>query len=598
MIIVVYAIFIAYILYALNFDHLIIEDTLYALINIKQAIIERVHHISLWWLFIVIVLGCGMGYFLNMQNKKQYLKIDNFTLLFFSIIVFIVFVVIVMNRNNIRLGYFVKHTIEHKSQENIGNIEKYRKIQKKEHSSDFIASKNKKKETYVVVIPESLNKGHMGIYGYMRDTTPCMAERLKSNNMLLFNNIYTSQLNTRKPLPPLSLNEINQYNNIPYQDAISVIDVLNKAEFETYWLTTQSINSSKYKPMSIISKSADHLINLKSSIQNNKTEETVIKTLNNVLKQKSERNRVIFIYLGNRWSYSSRYDKEKYNFYGGDLPLGEFGSMASGNSNINHYDNNVRQIDHIVDSILEILQKEKGVSGLLLIPEYPEEATRNSGHFSEKITYDMIQIPMIAWFSDDYIKEYRNKYNILSKNTDRLFSNDMLYDTLLGLFDVSTSRYNHEYDLSSKKYKIDEKNAFILYGQKSYINKDNYIYWQKANIKYLIDRNISGRIIPPRVTTIGKLRAIWNDGFRSFEMDVNYGIKGTDFFHIGHHLNVLGVNIEDFFESVVFHEIRKVWLHSKNLNQNNYRQALTRLQYLYNKYKIKAKFIVESSTTL
>jgi len=79
----------------------------------------------------------------------------------------------------------------------------------------------------------------------------------------------------------------------------------------------------------------------------------------------------------------------------------------------------------------------------------------------------MTQIPMIAWFSD--------KYYSLQKHKNTLFSNDILYDIMVGLFDIRTDKYNAKYDFSSKEYNLDPKDASLLHGKKYYTEKDNYI---------------------------------------------------------------------------------------------------------------------------
>jgi len=597
-VVVLYGTFISYFIYAINFDFVVIEDMLYTITCIKSPIVERLEFLSTWWIVGILFLSMCMGYYLNIQNKKFVSKIRKSTLLFYIVLTL---AIIITNRHEIRLVYFIKSFMENNSQEYMDSAKRIRASEiETGNSIDFEASKDNSGETYIVIIPESLNKKHMGIYGYIRNTTPRLSERSKDDGLLLFNNTYSSHLSSMH-LTSLSLNEINQYNNMDFNDSLSIMDVLSKANIETYWLTTQSTNSAKHKLMSKILDKADCYINIKGMVQNNcnvhETEVILLNEIKTILTQKRNENRVIFIYLGNHWSYASRYPKTKFNIYSKQLTQGEFGTLGYRNSNINHYDNSVYYNDHIIDSILKTLQKEKGVNALLLIPEYAEDVIRNPGHFSKKFTYEMTQIPMIAWFSDDYKKVYGDKYNVFAGNIDRLFSNDMLYDTLLGLFDVKTERYNSRYDLASPEYELEPDHALTLYGQKKYIDKDNYIYWQKVNIKYLIDNNISNRIIPHRVNSIGKLKDIWNDGFRSFEFDVSFGDHNTQSFYIGHHSDVMGPKMEDFLSSVDFQKIQKVWMDFKNLNQKNYIQVLARLSYLEERYKIKKKFIVESSIT-
>jgi hypothetical protein len=172
----------------------------------------------------------------------------------------------------------------------------------------------------------------------------------------------------------------------------------------------------------------------------------------------------------------------------------------------------------------------------------------------------------------------------------------MLYDTLIGVFGIKTDRYEAKYDFSSSKYKLESKDALVLHGRKKYTDKSNYIYWQKKNAQYLVDTNQSSRIFPHRVNSVGKLKDIWTDGFKSFEVDVRFGDNNTSTFQMGHNAGVMGVGLEEFLNSVEYEKIQRVWLDFKNLNNKNFKGALLRLEFLNEKYNIKNKFIVESGT--
>ncbi len=135
---------------------------------------------------------------------------------------------------------------------------------------------------------------------------------------------------------------------------------------------------------------------------------------------------------------------------------------------------------------------------------------------------------------------------------------------------------------------------FFVY---KYAHANYAIYWQHKNAKYLIDTNQSSRIFPHRVNSVGKLRDIWNDGLYSFECDVRFGDNNTTTFRMGHNHGVMGIGLEEFLQSVKNSKIERIWLDFKNLNEDNYKLALGRLEYLNKKFDIKRKFIVESGTT-
>jgi len=306
--------------------------------------------------------------------------------------------------------------------------------------------------------------------------------------------------------------------------------------------------------------------------------------------------------MGNHTPYYSRYPEEDYSIFKGELNKGKFGKTADIkglHNTINSYDNSIVYNDYVVGAILKTLQEhDNGTRGLIYISDHADDAIKRLGHNSAKFTYEMTQIPMLAWFSSEYKKQYTDTFNILKQHTDTLYPNDFFYDTLIGLFNIKTDKYESKYDLSSHNYNLAQDKAYTLHGEKLYTDKTNYSYWQKVNTQYLRDINQSSRVFPHRINSIGKLKNIWSDGFRSFEIDARFGDNNTSYFQLGHNNGVMGMKMENFLLSVTYSEIERVWLDFKNLNKNNYKQAIERLDYLDKKFDLKRKFIVESGTTL
>ena len=57
-----------------------------------------------------------------------------------------------------------------------------------------------------------------------------------------------------------------------------------------------------------------------------------------------------------------------------------------------------------------------------------------------------------------------------------MFGNDLLYDTLIGLFNIQTNKYDSMYDLTSKAYSLPTKSAYVLHTQQLYASSTNYLF--------------------------------------------------------------------------------------------------------------------------
>ena len=598
--IILYSVTTFYIAYAINFNTAISKDVFFSITqtNLNESLEFVIDYISPIWIGITFAFIFLVGVTLLKQEKKETLRIEKSLLIFMTVL----FAALSYNnRDDNRLYSFAKNSFK----EYFKELDLFYKTQEKLKADkiQFQATKNGDGETYIIVIGESLNKKHMGLYGYMRDTTPLLNKHLKGENSIVFNNTFSSHTHTVQVLT-LSLTEANQINGLDYYESLSIFDVLKQAGVETYWLTNQVLYGAWDNPVTAIVKKSDNLIALNHhvgmSTETQKYDGEIIEKLENILENKTNKNRVIFIHLmGNHAHYCSRYPEDIYSIYSDDVKQGEFGkrSVVKGLSkNINCYDNSIVYNDYVVSSLLNLLQNQDGVTGFIYMSDHADDVLGQRAHNSGKFTYEMTQVPMVAWFSDLYKSVYSEKYTTLKNNSNALYSNAFLYDTLIGLTNIETIRYDSVHDLSSDDYKLPRNLAYTLHGKKLYTENDNYIWWQKINTQFLIDSDQSSRLFPHRVNSIGKLKDIWNDGFRSFEVDVMFSDYANNF-QVGHNQGDMGGNLENLLSSVKFNEIKRVWLDLKNLDDNNYKNIIKRLEYLDSKLDIKEKLIIESGTT-
>ena len=92
-------------------------------------------------------------------------------------------------------------------------------------------------ENYVLVIGESERAANMGIYGYQRNTTPEL-EKQKSQ-LLLFRNAVAPAPVTIMAVPlAMTADKVNICDPKKYGD--NVINIANKAGYETYWFSPVS----------------------------------------------------------------------------------------------------------------------------------------------------------------------------------------------------------------------------------------------------------------------------------------------------------------------------------------------------------------------
>ena len=93
-------------------------------------------------------------------------------------------------------------------------------------------------KTLVLIISESVNKQHMSLYGYERNTTPFLDDR---RDLYVFKDCVTPAVLTVDAVPALFFNEDDTKD-------LNLITLLNKLGYETVWISNQSGWEKKMLP--------------------------------------------------------------------------------------------------------------------------------------------------------------------------------------------------------------------------------------------------------------------------------------------------------------------------------------------------------------
>ena len=463
------------------------------------------------------------------------------------------------------------------------------------------ASKENTKELYVVIIGESLNKNHMGVYGYPRNTTPHLSELNKQGKLIKFDQAFSNHVHT-VPTLTYALTEKNQINQKSFNESFSLLDIQEAAGFESYWISNQVAYGGWDNLVSILAERADHRINVNRNvgmnIQSASYDIELVTELEDILSQPLTKNTVVYLHLlGNHGGYENRYP-DSFEKFKGKLEVENFGSKDYWSYHINIYDNSVLYNDYVVSKIIETTQNFGGVSSCVYFSDHSEDVLTHKGHDQGSFTFPMAQIPMLVWVSDEYESKYPNKVTELKHHQQSLFSNGFIYDFMIGFSGIETEYYDNTYDLSNANYSLSIENSFTLHKEHKINETENYFYFNKANIAAIKSRGESARIYPHRVNSKGKLSTVLYDGCTSFELDLVFRDLGdSSYFEVGHDEAAMsGISFEELLSFASDYEIEKIWLDLKNLNKYNIPLIITRLDYLSNKFNLKEKIIVESGT--
>ena len=448
----------------------------------------------------------------------------------------------------------------------------------------------------ILVIGESHNKRHMSLYGYPRDTTPKLVQRNKADNLIIFENAYSNHVHTTPSLS-FALTEANQYNGKSWTTTPSFIDVARQAGIRTYWISNQQMLGLWHNVVALLAKESEKVVSINKKIgrlkKPDKQDEALIPHLRDALREPGEKLIVVHL-MGSHSGYCSRYP-EAWNAYTGELELSAFGKANATTyfKGVNCYDNSVRYNDHILDLVFNSLEESKVPASALYFPDHSEEVFNGKYHNAGVFDFSMSEIPLIFTASTSWREEFSGHWKQLVNNRKKIFTNDQVFETVLGLMGLESAQVETKNDLGHEDFKSIETPK-SLHGSVNIKDKSNFYLWQRTNADLVQKNNLGNRLLPHRVNTLGKMLEITNSGIRSFETDVLFRPE-SGFFEVGHHEGVMtGMTLESFLEKVP-RDFEKIWLDIKNATQTTIPAINKRLIDLDKKFGLKSRVIIETS---
>ena len=401
---------------------------------------------------VLIVLG-GFFYASYKLLSASFIELTK-RILFFLLICFITSFVVFKNYfyNVITDPFF-------QAQETLQDYDEFKRVlEERKNFSEHLSLKkvNAFEGTFVVVIGESLSRSYMGCYGYEKDTTPWQSLLRNDLHSVFFDNAFSCHTHTVQVLT-YALTQNNQYsvNVDSWEHAASLIDIArNQLGFNTIWISNQQEIGLFNTPISSLANSTD--LQIWTNPNGKNLDEVVLNRIDSGLL--SGNRNLIFIHLiGNHKSYNDRY------------PI-QYAKFNDNNWNVDTYLNSVLYNDFILQKIYEKVKVLPNFQGMIYLSDHGDDAYHNLGHNVASFTWDMAKIPLWMIFSNDYVKTHKSVYDCLVEHKFTPFSNDLLFDSVLGIIGGHDSEfYNSKNDISSQSYSHSVKDLKTLYGKKSII---------------------------------------------------------------------------------------------------------------------------------
>lgn len=302
-------------------------------------------------------------------------------------------------------------------------------------------------ELIILVVGEAARADHFSLNGYERETNPL----LKQENIINFSNMYSCGTSTSYSVPCMfSIFPRKKFSNKKGEENENILDVLAHTGFvDILWRD----NNSNSKGVAIRVPYEDYKTPENNTIcpDGECRDEGMLVGLDRYIAQHKGRDILIVLHqMGNHGpAYYKRYPKEFERF----TPVCTTNQIdkCSMEEITNAYDNALLYTDYFLSKVINFLKKYNATheTAMFYLSDHGESLGEN-GIYLHGLPYIMApesqkHIAALMWFGDEISKDI--DLNKVRLNKDENYSQDNLFHTLLGIFEVETDIYEKEMDI-------------------------------------------------------------------------------------------------------------------------------------------------------
>ncbi|MEA9389232.1 phosphoethanolamine transferase EptA [Acerihabitans sp. TG2] len=305
-----------------------------------------------------------------------------------------------------------------------------------------------KKNLIILVVGETTRAQNFALGGYNKPTTP----RLAADNVIYFPQTTSCGTATAVSVPCMFSNmPRSHYDGDIAVSEDNVLDLLQRANVDVLWRENDGGCKGVCSRVPTEELSEWHLPALCSS--GVCLDEALLRNLDSYIDARTHDTVIVLHTMGSHGpTYYQRYPKSLATF----SPTCDSNEIqnCSNQSLVNTYDNTIVYIDYMLDKTIKMLQahSDKFNTALVYLSDHGESLGEN-GLYLHGMPYPVApvqqtHIPMVMWLSPDYIKAHGVSEDCIKARAGRLpYSQDNLFSTLLGLFNVDTKLYQPELDI-------------------------------------------------------------------------------------------------------------------------------------------------------
>lgn len=316
-----------------------------------------------------------------------------------------------------------------------------------------LAKPFKKPSTIMFILGESATRDYMSAFSDTKeDTTPWMRTMLDDKeHCTAFPNAYSCHVRTVQVLEK-TLTEFNQYDGGEFFTSCSIVDVAHKLGMKVHWYSNQGYVGDVDTPVTLVANTSDVAKWTMQEKENKKApyDEVLLDYFNEV--DPTQDNFLVIHLKGNHFNFINRYPEER-----------RVWGKAEENDNVTEYNNSLHYTDSIIRKFHEYAKEHLNLQAMVYMSDHGCTPTNSR----RRVPTDFVnsRIPMMTWFSDEYIATRPERVAALRKNCDKYWTNDLFYELMCGIFDIESNHFKTCNSLAHNEYSHTRESLTIMEGE-------------------------------------------------------------------------------------------------------------------------------------
>ena len=308
----------------------------------------------------------------------------------------------------------------------------------------------------VVIIGESYSRYHSQLYGYDKETSPLLMEKVQSGELIVYTDVITPINDTERAFR--AIYSLGEYYSDVYCDCLLFPYIFKQAGYYTVNIDNMDLASSTNRV-----KDSEKLSELMFDYRNSEVGEYDEEILEWLDVNDCEHPKQLFVIklLGQHYDYAdqfpdswARYDAKDYDR--ADLPENKVQLIAD-------YDNATIYNDFVVNSIIDHFKEDKAV--VMYFSDHGEEVYDERDYMGHGGTTPFLNyqfdIPFMIWMSESYKESNPLEVKNLLAHKDCSYTIDDVSHTILDMAGISCSQLVPERSLANEAFEPREERVIL-----------------------------------------------------------------------------------------------------------------------------------------